>query len=79
VLAIPAAGQASAPRMVEVDGRDVSVMTAGFEHLEKGRLVVVLESGAGTALRNWGTVFSDVAAFAPVVALRPGRHRGVGV
>lgn len=56
------------PRMVDVDGRDVRVMTAGFEHLERGRPVVVFESGGGTTLNNWGTVFTDVAAFAPVVA-----------
>lgn len=57
-----------APRMVEVEGRDVRVMTAGFEHLERGQHVVVFESGAGTPLQNWGPVFTDLAAFAPVVA-----------
>lgn len=57
-----------APRMVEVDGQAMQVRTAGFEHLGAGQPVVVFESGAGTPLQNWDRVFTDVAAFAPVVA-----------
>lgn len=71
-LIIPAAAQAPAPRMVEVDGRAVRVMTAGFEHLERGQPVVVFENGRGTALNNWGPVFAEVAAFAPAVAYNRG-------
>lgn len=74
-IAAPAAAQAPTPRMVEVEGRAVRVMTAGFEHLNRGQPVVVFESGAGTTIENWGTVFADVAAFAPVVAYERG---GIG-
>lgn len=55
-------------RMVNVDGHAMNVMTAGFEHLEAGQPVVVFESGAGIPLQNWDRVFTEVAAFAPVVA-----------
>lgn len=62
--------------MVDFDGHPVRVMTAGFEHLERGQPVVVFESGGGgTGIGNWGSVFTDVAKFAPVVAYERG---GVG-
>lgn len=61
--------------MVELEGYSVRVMTGGFEHLERGRPVVVLESGAGASIGNWGPVFQAVAAFAPVVAYERG---GIG-
>jgi pimeloyl-ACP methyl ester carboxylesterase len=56
------------PRMIEVEGRQVRVMTGGLEHLERGQHVVVLESGAGTPVENWRAIFADIAAFAPVIA-----------
>jgi pimeloyl-ACP methyl ester carboxylesterase len=62
------AAQQSVPRMVDVEGRQVRVMTGGLEHLERGQHVVVLESGAGTPVENWRAIFADIAAFAPVIA-----------
>lgn len=73
--ASPVAGQAPAPRMVEVEGDSMRVMTAGFEHRAQGQPVVVFESGVGTSIDNWGSVFTDVATFAPVVAYE---RRGIG-
>jgi pimeloyl-ACP methyl ester carboxylesterase len=59
--------------MVSVDGIDLRVMTAGFEHLERNQPVVVLESGAGSPIHSWRFVFTRVARFAPVIAYeRPG-------
>jgi pimeloyl-ACP methyl ester carboxylesterase len=62
------AAQQSSPRMIDVEGRQVRVMTGGLEHLERGQHVVVLESGAGTPIENWRAIFADIAAFAPVIA-----------
>jgi pimeloyl-ACP methyl ester carboxylesterase len=74
-MASPVAAQAPSPRMVEVEGDSMRVMTAGFEHLAEGQPVVVFESGAGTSIDTWDPVFTDVAAFAPVVAYE---RRGIG-
>lgn len=60
--------------MVQVDGRLVRVVTAGFEDRESGRPAVVFESGGGgDRLEVWDSVLYDVAQFAPVLAYdRPG-------
>jgi pimeloyl-ACP methyl ester carboxylesterase len=57
--------------MIEVEGDSMHVRTAGFEHLEKGQPVVVFQRRIDT----WDPVFTEVAAFAPVVAYD---RRGIG-
>lgn len=74
-MACPVAAQAPTPRMIDVDGDSMRVTTAGFEHLARGQPAVVLESGAGVSIGNWGPVVPAVAAFAPVVAYE---RAGVG-
>lgn len=68
MFATTVAAQSPEPYIVDVEGRAVRVMTAGFEDLENRGPVVVLESGAGSTLDNWDSVFSALAAFAPVLA-----------
>ena len=69
LVAVPATAQEPVSRMVEVEGDSFHVMTAGFEHLERGRAAIVFESGAGgTPVGTWRPVFGRVAEFAPAVA-----------
>lgn len=53
---------------VRVDGRPMRVHTLGRSDGERGRPVVVFESGAGTGLTAWSPVLEDVSEFATVVA-----------
>lgn len=65
------AQERSAPvntRMVEVDGQQMRVQTAGWHHRERGQPIVVFENGAGTPIEAWEPVLAAVAEFAPVVA-----------
>ncbi|HYW14145.1 MAG TPA: alpha/beta hydrolase [Longimicrobium sp.] len=62
-------------RMVEVGGGSMQVEAAGLRERKPGQAVVVLESGAGTPLENWGDLLGAVARFAPVVAYD---RRGLG-
>lgn len=55
-------------QMVEVDGHRVHFKTAGLEFSDRGQPAVVFENGLGAPLETWDSVFTDVAAFAPVVA-----------
>jgi pimeloyl-ACP methyl ester carboxylesterase len=52
-------------RLVEVDGHAVEVYTAGWEHIARGRPVVVFEAGA---LQAWGRLPARLAEEAAVVA-----------
>lgn len=71
--ATPAAAQSSMPGIIEVNGLDVRVMTGGFEHLERGRPIVVFESGELSPIYSWQSIIVRVAEFDPVVAYkRPG-------
>ena len=68
VCATSSLAQAQDTRMVEVDGHQMHVMTIGLENDQSGSPVVVFEAGLGLRLATWGSVVSDVADFAPVVA-----------
>lgn len=51
------------------------VWTAGIEQRQRGRPVVILESGAGEGLDTWKPVFAEIARVAPVLAYD---RRGLG-
>lgn len=60
-------------QFVEIDGYKYHVKVAGQEHIEKGIPVVVLESGFGSPLMTWDTIFNDIAKIAPILVYeRPG-------
>jgi pimeloyl-ACP methyl ester carboxylesterase len=66
-VADPAAAQASRPRSVDVEGRQMRVLTGGMARL--GRTpTVVFESAVGDRLETWNSIFDQVAALAPAVA-----------
>lgn len=62
----PAFGQLRS--MVQVEGHDMRVVSAGLETRNPRQPVVVFESGAGTPVRYWDPILPSVASFAPVVA-----------
>ncbi len=67
---IPSSGQT---RFIAIDGATIQIQTKGIENRVPGQPVVVFESGLGTPLGNWDTIFDEVAKQAPVVAYdRPG-------
>ena len=60
-------------RFITIDGTKIQIQTKGLESRKPGQPVVVFESGLGTPLGNWDTIFDEVARQAPVVAYdRPG-------
>lgn len=60
-------------RFITIDGAKIQIQTKGIENRVPGQPVVVFESGLGTPLGNWDTIFDEVARQAPVVAYdRPG-------
>src|SRR5687768_7657012 len=60
-------------RFITIDGTKIQIQTKGIENRTPGQPVVVFESGLGTPLGNWDTIFDEVARQAPVVAYdRPG-------
>jgi len=62
-----------ASQIVEVEGRGVHVLTAGFEQREPGQPAVILQSHADTPVGNWSPIFRSLADIAPLVAYdRPG-------
>ena len=65
-----AAAQAplSPMRMLDVDGVQMRVWTAGLEQRKAGQPVIVLEAGAGADLETWKPIFADAARIGPVVA-----------
>jgi pimeloyl-ACP methyl ester carboxylesterase len=66
----PSSGQT---RLITIDGTTIQIQTKGVENRVPGQPVVVFESGLGTPLGNWDTLFDEVAKQAPVVAYdRPG-------
>ena len=54
--------------MFTLDGVSLRVRTAGLDRRRAGQPVVVFESGGGSALETWDTIFPQVAKLAPVVA-----------
>lgn len=58
-------------RLIEVGGQELNVYTAGWEHLETGRPVVVFEGGATTPIQTWTAVLLRIAEHSPVVAYDP--------
>jgi len=62
-------------RMVDVNGGQMRVLTAGIANRRSGQPVVILESGAGEGLDNWRPAFDDIARVAPVMAYD---RRGIG-
>jgi pimeloyl-ACP methyl ester carboxylesterase len=79
VLATPTASQAPvpSPHVVEVDGRDVRVLTVGLGDRAIGEPVFILQSGNGAPLDTWhSSLVRTIAELAPVVAYdRPGLGR----
>jgi pimeloyl-ACP methyl ester carboxylesterase len=63
------------PQMVDVNGGQMRVLTAGIAGRRAGQPVVILESGAGEGLDNWRPAFGDIARVAPVIAYD---RRGIG-
>ncbi len=60
-------------RFITIDGTKIQIQTKGIESRKPGQPVVVFESGLGTPLGNWDTIFDEVARQAPGVAYdRPG-------
>lgn len=60
-------------RFITIDGTKIQIQTKGLESRTPGQPVVVFESGLGTPLGNWDTIFDEVARQASVVAYdRPG-------
>jgi len=55
-------------RTVDVDGIAMRVQTAGWQHLESGRAIIVMENGAGAPVEAWQPVLAKLADFAPVLA-----------
>jgi pimeloyl-ACP methyl ester carboxylesterase len=55
-------------RFVDLDGQPARVVTVDLESREPGGPIVVFESGGGSPLETWDSVFARVAEFAPVVA-----------
>ena len=75
VCATPSPAQAQNARMVDVDGHQMRVRTAGIENAGPAAPVVVFEAGGTQGLTTWRSVFQDVAEFAAVVAYdRAGTH-----
>ncbi|MGE0159017.1 MAG: alpha/beta fold hydrolase [Gemmatimonadales bacterium] len=62
------------PRVVQVEGNAVRVLTLGLDDRVRGEPVFVLQAGAGSVLESWDYLFMlEIAAWAPVVAYdRPG-------
>lgn len=55
-------------QMVEVDGYQVRVQSAGLGTRKEGSPVVILEGGLSNSLEVWNRIFSQVAIVAPVLA-----------
>lgn len=70
LAALLIASQANAPstRMLDVDGVQMRVWTAGVEQRKPGQPTIVLEAGAGADLETWKPIFSEVSRIGPVVA-----------
>jgi pimeloyl-ACP methyl ester carboxylesterase len=67
--------QTRATRTVNVDGQPIRIQTAGTAERAPGAPVIILEAGAGGTIESWNTVFSKIAAIAPVMAYD---RRGLG-
>jgi pimeloyl-ACP methyl ester carboxylesterase len=73
--ALDAQSTSPSTQTVNVEGRAMRVWTAGLDHRQSGRPVVVLEAGAGEGLETWKPVFGEIAQIAPVLAYD---RRGLG-
>lgn len=62
------ADTAPSSRMVEVDGYQVHVRSAGLAGRKAGAPLIVMEAGLSNSLEVWVEVFPNVARAAPVVA-----------
>ena len=76
-LALPGEAAAQFPqdstRVADVFGTPTRVLTLGLEHRGSGEPVLVLQSGAGTALEGWGDWPLALSEIAPVIGYdRPG-------
>jgi pimeloyl-ACP methyl ester carboxylesterase len=54
--------------MVNVDGREIRVSTAGLESRTSRQPIVIFESGGSAPLETWDAILPAVATFAPVIA-----------
>ena len=77
VAALPNRVQAQFPedstRSVDVFGTPTRVLTLGLEHRIPGEPVILLQAGAGTALKGWGDWPLALSELAPVIGYdRPG-------
>jgi pimeloyl-ACP methyl ester carboxylesterase len=61
-------GASPAPRMINVDGVQVRVLTTGLDGRNAQQPVIVLEAGSGADLDTWQPVFAELARIAPVIA-----------
>jgi len=72
MLARPSASVAqadvSSTRMLDVDGVQMRVWTAGIEQRKPGEPAIVLEAGAGADLETWKPIFPQVSRIGAVVA-----------
>ncbi len=74
-VAAPVAAQRSTDlsRIVGVQGNPTRVMTVGLEDREASEPVLVLQSGAGSAMSTWARLIPLISPIAPLVAYeRPG-------
>lgn len=62
-------------RMVDVEGVQRRVLTAGLSERRPGQPVIVLEAGADADLETWRPIFPETARLVPVAAYD---RRGLG-
>ncbi len=55
-------------RLVNVNGRNFTVYSRGFENRKPGSPVLIFENGMGVGLGNWDTVIGALSKVAPVFA-----------
>jgi len=76
VAATPSESQTPvlSPRVIEVDGTPVRILTLGLDDRASGEPAVVLQAGGGASLDTWdGLLVRTISTLAPVVAYdRPG-------
>jgi pimeloyl-ACP methyl ester carboxylesterase len=74
-FALFAQADIASTRMLDLDGVQMRVWTAGLEQRKTGQAIIVLEAGAGADLETWKPILSDVSKIAPVIAYD---RRGLG-
>jgi|GEM_PF-3951738 len=68
VIALPGIAQTSVARMIDVDDQTFRFLTAGLEHMQIRRPLVVLEGSGGERIETWMSVFDAISGYAPVIA-----------